>query len=73
MNSFLPGFNLIFVVFIYFLQIAVLASILIVLFFLQLDLTFWEAAGIYVLIALPILFSAKYLRHYYKKYKKTVS
>jgi hypothetical protein len=72
-NSFLPGFNLIFVSFIYFLQIILLVSLFVAINNWQ-NFTFglWTKIIIYILILLPILLSAKYLHHYFSKYKKTV-
>lgn len=72
-NSFLPGFNLIFVCFIYFLQILLLASLIIAIENIKsISFTFWGRIGFYCLIVSPILLSARYLQHYFKKYKKTV-
>jgi hypothetical protein len=73
-DSFLPGFNLIFVCFIYFLQILLLVSLIIAVENIKsVSFTFWARIGFYCLIISPILLSAKYLQHYFKKYKKTVN
>ena len=77
-NSFLPGFNLIFVSFIYFLQLVLLTSIFIASCYIEIfHCTFYsnvvKSIITIVLLIAPILLSARYLQHYYHKYKKTVN
>lgn len=70
-NSFLPGFNLIFVSFIYFMQATLFVSIVVALRHMDnLTLNCWGWRFMYLFSVLPLLVSAKYVHHYYNKYKK---